>query len=96
MYLERPVINGIYRHFKSIGEMDHVYQVIGVGKHSETEELFVVYRALYNNSWLAESNTDITIRPLDMFMEKIEMGGITKDRFELIFDPKVNLGDGNI
>ena len=33
---------GRYRHYKG-----NEYEVIGVAKHSETEEAFVVYRALY-------------------------------------------------
>lgn len=34
---------GLYRHYKKGRE----YEVLGVARHSETEEEFVVYRALY-------------------------------------------------
>jgi len=34
---------GRYRHYKG-----NDYEVIGVAKHSETEEMFVVYRALHH------------------------------------------------
>lgn len=51
---------GFYRHFKG-GE----YEVLSVARHSETEELLVVYRAL-------RSPDAIWVRPLDMFMEQVE------------------------
>lgn len=40
--LQYPVRPGRYRHFKG-----NEYQVLGVARHSETEEEMVVYRALY-------------------------------------------------
>jgi hypothetical protein len=36
------VLPGVYRHYKG-----QRYEVLGVARHSETEEEFVVYRALY-------------------------------------------------
>ncbi|MDD4856025.1 MAG: DUF1653 domain-containing protein [Sulfuricurvum sp.] len=46
---------GKYLHYKG-----NEYDVMGVAKHSETEELLVVYRALYGERGL-------WIRPLEMF-----------------------------
>ncbi len=63
---------GTYRHYKG-----RTYQVIGVAKHSETEEDVVVYRALYGEGGL-------WVRPLEMFCEKVEIGGKSVPRFELI------------
>ncbi len=63
---------GTYRHYKG-----HTYQVIGVAKHSETEEDVVVYRALYGEGGL-------WVRPLEMFREKVEIEGKSVPRFELI------------
>lgn len=48
--LQYPVRPGRYRHFKG-----NEYQVLGVARHSETEEEMVVYRALYGEGglWVA-------------------------------------------
>ncbi len=63
---------GRYRHFKG-GE----YEVIGVGKHSETLEEYVLYRALYGEGgyW---------VRPASMWNETVERDGKTYKRFEYI------------
>lgn len=63
---------GRYRHYKG-GE----YQVIGVARHSETEELLVVYRPLYGERGL-------WVRPLTMFTETLERDGREQPRFELV------------
>ena len=60
---------GIYRHYKN-----NLYQVIGVARHSETEEEHVVYRPLYGDRGL-------WIRPLAMFDETIENDGNQVKRF---------------
>lgn len=49
-----------YRHFKG-----KEYEVIAIGKHSETLEEMVVYKALYGNG-------DVWIRPLEMFATKLD------------------------
>ena len=67
------VIGGKYRHFKGRN-----YEVVGVAKHSETEELMVVYRQLYGERGL-------WVRPKDMFLETV-VGADGKEvqRFSLI------------
>ena len=55
--LQYPVRPGRYRHFKG-----NEYQVLGVARHSETEEEMVVYRALYGEGGL-------WVRPAAMWME---------------------------
>ncbi|MEE9447383.1 MAG: DUF1653 domain-containing protein [Arenicellales bacterium] len=62
--------NGKYTHYKG-----QQYEVIGVGKHSETEEALVIYRALYGERGL-------WLRPLAMFTENIELDGKTVPRFK--------------
>jgi hypothetical protein len=61
---------GKYRHYKG-----NLYEVIGVAKHSETEEEYVVYRALYGGY-------DLWIRPKRMFLEKVHVNGVEQLRFE--------------
>ena len=63
---------GIYRHYKG-----NLYEVIGVAKHSETEEMMAVYKTLYGDF-------SLWVRPLTMFMETLEVEGKTVDRFEFI------------
>ena len=60
---------GRYRHYKG-GE----YEVIGVARHSETDEQLVVYRPLYND-------TGLWVRPLAMFTETVTSNGQTVPRF---------------
>ena len=51
---------GKYRHFKG-GE----YQVLGVALHSETQEPYVVYRALYGEGglWIRPLSSRATAKP---------------------------------
>ena len=53
-------IKGIYRHFKG-----DYYMIEDIATHSETREKYVVYRALYGD-------TNLYIRPYDMFIEKVD------------------------
>lgn len=60
---------GRYRHYKGKD-----YQVIGVARHSETEERLVVYRCLYGDG-------SLWVRPLVMFGETVEVDGESVPRF---------------
>ena len=70
--LQYPVRPGRYRHFKG-----NEYQVLGVARHSETEEEMVVYRALYGEGGL-------WVRPAAMWLETVTRDGVTKPRFTYI------------
>lgn len=50
----------IYRHFKG-----GLYQIVAVAAHSETNERYVVYQALYGDM-------DIWVRPYDMFIGEVD------------------------
>lgn len=70
--LQYPVRPGRYRHFKG-----NEYQVLGVARHSETEEEMVVYRALYGEGGL-------WVRPAAMWLETVNRDGVTQPRFTYI------------
>ncbi len=63
---------GHYRHSKGLD-----YEVMGVARHSETLEPFVLYRPLYNSSgmWL---------RPHAMFFEQVVIDGVRQARFAFV------------
>ncbi len=63
---------GRYRHFKG-----RKYEVLGIARHSETEEELVVYRALYGDFGL-------WVRPVSMWNETVERDGKTSRRFTYI------------
>ena len=63
---------GLYQHYKG-----PKYRVLGVARHSENEELVVVYQALYGEGGL-------WVRPLSMFNEQVEVNGTPVPRFALI------------
>jgi hypothetical protein len=64
--------NGIYKHYKG-----NLYQVLGVARHSESEEEHVVYKTLYGDY-------SLWVRPLGMFLEQVEIDGESVARFELV------------
>jgi hypothetical protein len=59
-----------YKHFKG-----NEYLVLHLAKHSETLEEMVVYQALYGEM-------GIWVRPLEMFLEQVEVAGQSVNRFE--------------
>ncbi len=65
---------GRYRHYKG-----PEYIVLGVARHSETEELLVVYRQDYGERGL-------WVRPLTMFQETVTVDGQQVPRFAYVGD----------
>ena len=63
---------GRYRHYKG-----NEYVVIGVARHSETDEELVVYRPDYGEQGL-------WVRPKEMFMETVEFDGQQVPRFQFL------------
>lgn len=61
---------GRYRHYKG-----NFYEVVGTARHSETDELLVVYRPLYGEGGL-------WVRPESMFSELVMVDGKPVPRFQ--------------
>src|SRR5690606_5146364 len=70
--MSQPQIQpGIYRHYKG-----NLYQVLGLVRHSETEEWLVLYKTLYGDfsSW---------VRPFAMFTGTVNTDNGEQPRFAL-------------
>ena len=63
---------GKYRHYKG-----GLYEVVGIARHSETDEELVVYRPLYGDGGM-------WVRPRIMFMETVLVNGNALPRFQRI------------
>jgi hypothetical protein len=63
---------GRYRHYKG-----NDYSVVGFARHSETEEVMVLYVPLYGEGgyW---------VRPLTMFTESVQVNDQAVPRFQLV------------
>ncbi len=72
-------VPGIYQHYKG----QH-YQVLGMARHSETEEWLVVYQALYGEQgyWT---------RPLSLWLEAVQTPDARRERFALVTPNNVHL-----
>lgn len=70
-----PLAPGRYRHYKG-----RDYEVLFEARHSETEEVLVVYRTLYGDRshW---------VRPKAMFCEQVEVDGRCVARFARVEEP---------
>ena len=53
--------------------------VIDIARHSETDELLVLYRTMYGDK-------DLWVRPWAMFFEKVLVDGVELPRFKYIGD----------
>ncbi len=73
--MDKPSIRrGRWRHYKG-----NEYKVLGVARHSETEEWMVVYQALYGDG-------DVWVRPAAMWSETVVCDGVAVPRFAFVED----------
>jgi hypothetical protein len=68
-----------------IGQYEHYkgkrYEVLGVVRHSETNELLVLYKALYKGDFPEDT---LWVRPLSMFKEHVSIEGKRVLRFRYL------------
>ncbi len=76
---DNKVRPGVYKHFKG-----KLYEVIGIARHSETLEEFVVYRALYYDERFGKDA--LWVRPKEMFLEHVIVDGKELPRFKYVGD----------
>ncbi len=81
-----PQIGEHYRHYKSTGGMDHVYEVIGIAKNIEMEiddpdSIMIVYKPLYHADILDGTHATMFTRPLSLFIDEVEIDGKMRPRF---------------
>jgi len=70
--MKKEIKPGKYRHYEG-----GLSVVEDIATHSENEEKMVVYRPLY-------ADQSLWVRPLEMFIEEVEIDGRKKPRFVFI------------
>lgn len=73
----KPIIPGLYQHYKG-----GLYEVLGTGRHSESLEELVFYRALNDSADFGEKS--LWGRPVSMFRDVLEIENRVVPRFRLI------------
>lgn len=76
-----PMQTGRYRHYKG-----QDYIVLGIARHSETEEELVVYRQDYGDRGL-------WVRPKSMFLETVTIAGRDVPRFAYVAETSAASGE---
>jgi hypothetical protein len=76
-------IPGIYKHYKG-----NLYQVLGLARHSETEEWLVVYQALYGEK-------GFWVRPLTLWLEPVSNNAETVTNKNALSAMRFELVDAN-
>ena len=76
--MKPPSIGSIYHHFK---DPEKHYEVVGIARHTETEEEMVVYKPLYE-----DAIAPLFVRPLELFAGEVEKPelGYKGPRFTLV------------
>lgn len=50
----------------------YLYQILGVSIHTETQDLLVVYQALYDDEKTGVKSGDLFARPIEMSIDKVD------------------------
>ena len=84
-----PQKKEIWRHYKHNPdgvENNFTYEIIGLVIHTETEDILVCYKPLYDSQFVKENNVDYCVRPLSMWSDHIEKNGYSGPRFTKVED----------
>ena len=73
----RKVKPGLYKHYKG-----NIYEVLFLGKESDTEKDVVIYRGLYNSKEFGKN--PVWVRSMKAFAERVKVNGKLVDRFKSI------------
>jgi hypothetical protein len=68
-------VGALYQHYSG-----KCYKVVAIGYGSEDLKQYIVYQGLYNDPKFGDQ--PIWIRPLEMFLETVEIKGVTQLRFK--------------
>lgn len=79
-FISRVPKGAIFRHYKG-----REYKILHLGRREEDCALCVVYQGLYACDTFG--NYPIWIRPLDNFLQEVEVGGKRVPRFSLTHQP---------
>ncbi len=71
MFIDHLRPNDIWQHYKG-----QQYRIIALSRDTENLTWYVVYEALYDNP-----ESKIWHRPVDMFLETVEISGMPTPRF---------------
>lgn len=71
-----------YKHDSQGLENNFSYEIIGLAVHTETEDILVCYKPLYESSFIQEKKVDYFVRPLSMWNDHIEKNGYSGPRFK--------------
>lgn len=83
----------ILQHFKretadlSVNPNAYLYEFIGFGVHSETNEPLAIYRALYNSEDFSVTVGNICCRPYSMFLSEVDKNKYPDVKQKFRFEP---------
>lgn len=83
---------GFYYHYKhdpKKGVTHYAYEVLGLGLHTEFNEFQVEYRPLYKEALVYQLGKLHDHRPLEMFVENVDINGQSVPRFSRVTDRDV-------
>lgn len=50
----------------------YLYEIIGLGRHTETDEPLVIYKALYSSEDTGLTENSVWVRPVQMFYSEVD------------------------